>query len=400
MRLVKLDLEDAIRILADSFPKIAKWKNDDFRELSSPWVSAEWNQLRMQVFLSAMKLHRAFVFANRKHFLKNLSVAMDILSGQAKVLTNEAAVKNAWASLFFVVPVVSTTFASVSRLFSGLGKEAIGLLLIDEAGQATPQSAIGAIFRSKQVVVVGDPLQLEPVVTLPSTAQTALLTKHHVSDTWLPSKTSVQSIADRASKFGTSISRNGDELWVGAPLRVHRRCLSPMFEISNKIAYSGLMVYGTPPRPSLLVKPSCWIDVKPGIVDGNWIPDEGVEADRLISYLQANGIPHDEIFLISPFREVVRNLWHLGKKYQGITTGTIHTAQGKESMVTILVLGGNPNSAGARSWASRKPNLLNVAASRAKDRLYIIGNMDLWAAQPYFNQCANLISRPVDMAVL
>ena len=45
--------------------------------------------------------------------------------------------------------------------------QSLGMLVIDEAGQATPQSALGALYRSKKAIVVGDPLQIEPVVTIP-----------------------------------------------------------------------------------------------------------------------------------------------------------------------------------------------------------------------------------------
>ncbi|KUL40541.1 hypothetical protein [Actinoplanes awajinensis] len=47
--------------------------------------------------------------------------------------------------------VISTTFASVARL------------LVDDAGQTTPQLAADAIWRSRRPIAVGDPLPLEPV---------------------------------------------------------------------------------------------------------------------------------------------------------------------------------------------------------------------------------------------
>ncbi|NLA17024.1 hypothetical protein GPU89_05195 [Burkholderia cepacia] len=62
--------------------------------------------------------------------------------------------------------------------------------------------------------------------------------------------------------------------------------------------------------------------------------------------------------------------------------------QGKESDVVLLVLGGHPDRPGAKAWASEKPNLLNVAVSRAKRRLYVIGNRDAWRDYPFFSECA------------
>ncbi|WP_217618805.1 AAA domain-containing protein, partial [Achromobacter sp. GbtcB20] len=69
-------------------------------------------------------------------------------------------------------------------------------------------------------------------------------------------------------------------------------------------------------------------------------------------------------------------------------TGTIHTTQGKEADVVILVLGGNPQNPGAKDWAAQKPNLLNVAVSRAKSRLYVIGDRQAWSQRRNFSVLA------------
>ena len=177
--------------------------------------------------------------------LQSLRAAVDVLTGDVPADAPAAAVLAAWQSLFFIVPVISTTFASFPRVFSLLGRESLGWLFIDEAGQAAPQAATGAIWRSKRVVVVGDPKQIEPVVALPFTAQQALRINADIAEWWLPGSTSAQRLADEANQYGTYLPGDDGEAWLGAPLRVHRRCERPMFDVSNTIAYGGLMVYGT-----------------------------------------------------------------------------------------------------------------------------------------------------------
>lgn len=70
--------------------------------------------------------------------------------------------------------------------------------------------------------------------------------------------------------------------------------------------------------------------------------------------------------------------------------GTIHTVQGRESEAVILVLGAPKASQnGARSWAAGTPNILNVAVSRAKQRLYVVGSYGAWSGVGHARELAS-----------
>jgi hypothetical protein len=65
--------------------------------------------------------------------------------------------------------------------------------------------------------------------------------------------------------------------------------------------------------------------------------------------------------------------------------GTVHTMQGREADVVVLVLGADKSPARkARDWVGDPPNLLNVAVSRARRRLFVIGDYEEWANAPNF----------------
>lgn len=59
-----------------------------------------------------------------------------------------------------------------------------------------------------------------------------------------------------------------------------------------------------------------------------------------------------------------------------------------QSQSLRLVLGGDPRRPGAKAFATERPNLLNVAASRAERRIYVVGDRQDWASQPHFSVLA------------
>lgn len=48
-----------------------------------------------------------------------------------------------------------------------------------------------------------------------------------------------------------------------------------------------------------------------------------------------------------------------------------------------------PQQTGARGWAGGRPNLLNVAVTRAKEALYVIGNRELWRDAGLFKELSD-----------
>lgn len=369
------------------------------QELGSPWSDEAWSTARSDLFLRALDLHRAFAAGAAKKVRGNLQVLMELMAGTNGPLPDEE-VEHAWQTLFLLVPVVSTTFSSIGSMFARLGRESIGWVLVDEAGQATPQAAIGALWRARRTVLVGDPLQLEPVVTMPTALQLRLLRAYGVDEHWLPSATSAQAVADRTNRYGTYLpapDTDDEHVWVGSPLRVHRRCEEPMFTVSNEVAYGGLMVHGTESkafpdaeRDGLL--PSRWLNTddpaRPS--DAPWGERDRRAFEFVLDHLHRHGVDVERVRVIAPFRALVAECQKICRGREGWTSelieercATVHRAQGKEADVVVLVLGGG--RPGAREWAARTPHLLNVAASRAKRRLYVIGERSLWAPLPHFD---------------
>jgi len=389
----------AANICGDKLITPELWqKSHEDQQVFSPNFTMETQRFRDDVFVAAMALHKAFIDVSAKQLRKNLGAFFYVLSGGGLPQDKQFLLPHLWSSLFLLTPVISTAFASVGRMLKDLPAESLGWLLIDEAGQATPQAAIGAVYRAKRVVSVGDPLQIEPVVTLPPPLVEGISKFLGVDpDHWMAPAASVQSVSDNANSYGTTIPRDLSEIRIGTPLLVHRRCENPMFRISNILAYAGLMVQATVSKPSditdIFGAQVRWFDVS-GSAQEKWCQEEGeLVADMLLRACSAvRGDP--DIFVITPFRVVAERmrrrmmqdsetLASLGiddpNVWIGNNIGTVHTFQGKEAKAVILLLGA-PDAAqnGARNWATSNVNLLNVAVSRAKQNFYVVGNRSLW----------------------
>lgn len=378
---------------------------------SSPWGYSVLNVLRERLFLEALQLHKTFV-CNSKYLRDNLDAFGKMMRGQIPKGQLPIAAPILLQSLFLIVPVVSTTFASVSNFLKDIPKDEIAYLFIDEAGQAMPQSAAGTIWRAKKVIAVGDPLQIEPVVTLHDDVIQVLSTHYQQSMLIKDKYTSVQSLADLTNVFGGYRTlEKKDDLWVGAPLVVHNRCQQKVFHISNKIAYDDKMVYATKDHQNAVCQ---WIHVSGNSQNGHFVPKQAeaiteivLDSFKALEQTENGDLKIPSLFLITPFRSVraglinhfrkvmpdllVQNRPDIPKKalrkWISTSIGTIHTFQGKQANTVILCLGvgSNGKNMGAVSWASARPNILNVAVTRSKVHLYIVGDKTIWQDKPYFD---------------
>ena len=357
--------------------------NQEYEDLqiSNPWFDEAYRVAQSKLFVMALRVRKQFLYENRK----NVKAAIIVWDQQEKYLDRKHVIEAAWNWINMTIPVISSTFASFSRMCKNLGAETLGHLFIDEAGQALPQAAVGAIYRSRHVMVVGDPLQIKPVLTLDSNTLYMLGEHFGVTEKYLSASASAQILADAASQYGFYRKQDkAEDSWVGIPLWVHRRCRYPMFTISNMISYDGFMVQGMEKYGK-----ADWFDVG-GMANNKYVEEQGeFLLHKLKEMIDKNPKildkkEKDVVYVITPFSNVAYQLSQKLRKIhftrydeQGKPTnvGTVHTFQGKEAPIVFFVLGADRQSSGAARWAVTEANImLRRRGPKRSFILLVIGN--------------------------
>ena len=369
-----------------------------------PWTYSEYDKSREVLFFHALQLRKSFIL-NKPYVKRNLNVYQNYSNLNTE--EKKEIYPHLLNSLSIVIPVLSSTFASIERFLEFVDSKQLGMLIIDEAGQASPHSALGAIYRTKKAVVVGDPLQVEPVITVPKILVDIFVKQLNVDEKYNNINNSVQVLADNINKFNGDLG--DDQLGpriVGCPLVVHRRCVDPMFSISNMISYNGRMFNKTANKnDDFLLDESCWIDVdgKEKSNKNHFVEKQADIVYKLLTkaFNYDNNIfsKYNRIFIISPFKSVANGMKEYIKgRFNNIEDeilnnwlnnciGTVHTFQGKDAEEVLFVLGCSSDSEGAMNWVVSKANIINVACTRAKYRIAFIGKLEDWKDRRYFNEC-------------
>lgn len=248
---------------------------------------------------------------------------------------------------------------------------------------------------------------MEPVITIPKVLIDILADNTGVNNGYKVIENSAQIFADNMNEFNGMIG----ERQVGCPLVVHRRCIEPMFSISNMISYDNRMFNQTYKKEDylkqeqlFLIKKSGWIHVEGNENGGknHFVKNQAEKVCQLIEKAMPiyNDLfeSDDKIFIITPFRTVSETMrtfvlkYFLSKgydkelltKWTKNCVGTVHTFQGKDANEVLFVLGCSNKSAGAMNWVVNKANILNVACTRAKYRIAFIGNINDWKNRRFF----------------
>lgn len=258
----------------------------------------------------------------------------------------------------------------------------VDLLVIDEASQCDIASALPLLYRARRVVVIGDPMQLRHVSTLSRQQDAQLLAKHGLMDTHTSWAYSTRSLFDLAAGLA-----RGEDI---VSLRDHHRSHADIIGFSNREFYEGRLRTAT--RYDRLRRPAGepavrWLQVsgtttRPpngGAANAEEARAVVAELDRLISQGYDGTIG-----VVSPFRAQAQCIRELVEARPGLAKGlaeheflvdTVHRFQGDERDVMVFSPTlGNGVSEGALAFLRHNPNLFNVAITRARAALVVVGD--------------------------
>ncbi len=261
------------------------------------------------------------------------------------------------------------------------------LVIIDEASQCDIASALPLLFRAKRAVIIGDPNQLTHISTLRTARSLELMYNHNLNDP----KYSVFE-ATKNSLYRLAASCVGDNQII--MLNEHFRSHKQIIEFSNKTWYSGRLEIGTDysrlkPSPRADDKVIEWIDVVGNIqqVDGSgaYIINEINAVVEKVKELTLSSDGDFTLGVVTPFRlqankirqELIKilpdEIW--SKTELIVDTAVKFQGDERDIMIFSPVLTHNMPK-GIRYYHESEYNLLNVAITRARAKLIIIGNLN------------------------
>lgn len=429
-----LEKIDAKIVLANSIvPKIKawkKWKKDNsITGNPPPTEESYWDFELLKIRedkapncfydeLDVSLRHKAFQLA--LHYWEGrylLDLELDL--ADPKFLSKGApATKNRWKRQAKLTPCFVSTFYMAPKFFNYLkflkkgddGKsiwdfpplfDFIDLLIVDEAGQVTPEVGAATFSLAKQAIIVGDLKQIEPVWNISEKIDKGNLKKTQLIKDYddliyeeefdpkgfLASTGSIMKMAQNACNF-----KEKGLVEKGVLLVEHRRCYDEIINYCNVLAYEGKLVpLKGKAKNDLLFPPMYCIHTEGNSKVVNSSRQNQNEVNAIVKFLTMNkenikqkyGKIEESIGIITPFvgqkNSLIYALKRAGFNTNTLKVGTVHALQGAERQIVIFsMVYGSGDSSTMFFDRDNKPNMLNVAVSRAKDNFIVFANTEIF----------------------
>lgn len=279
----------------------------------------------------------------------------------------------------------------------------IDLLVVDEAGQTSPEIAAASFSLAKKAVIVGDEEQIPPVWGTARALDIAMA----ISNGVIANKGEYGMLEENGLNCSQSsimkmaaLSCEFNKYKRGLFLSEHRRCYNEIITYCNKLVYEGEL---EPKRGSFYAAEYNELrgllpvmgfrqvtTAKSEKYGGSRRNREEAEAiimwlqkkyeKILLCYSDKDGIEERGVLgIITPFKSqsfLIKNLIkrRLPEYSKFIDVGTVHTFQGAERKVILFssVYGSEDGC----YFINRAPDLMNVAVSRAKDSFLVFGDKE------------------------
>lgn len=256
-----------------------------------------------------------------------------------------------------IFPIVATTCISAHKL--GEPAPMFDMVIMDEASQCNLAVSLVPVIRGGSLMLVGDPQQLNPVIQLEEMVNQKLRKKYNISDEYDYRKNSIY-------KTFLACDAVSDEIL----LHYHYRCHEKIIGFNNKKYYNEKLSIQTKSQEK---EPLLYLDVKDSQSEGkNTAP---AEVEAVLRYAAANR--DKTIGVITPFVNQRKLLEEAVKEARltNVDCGTVHAFQGDEKDVVLFSTAITEQTGqGTYQWLKNNKELINVATSRARDKLVILAD--------------------------
>ena len=357
-----------------------RWRTAYDAVTGSEDADAVWARLSAYVAQDRPRLSRALVGAQVAERVRGGTA---VLQRRCEDLSSSP--PRTWSrfqDLLRVLPAWATTALSARKVVPQ--PAVFDLVVIDEAAACTIAAVLPMLFRARRALIIGDPRQLAPVRPLPAEEDTTYRTAAGLGEEWCDAR--------RLSFVSYSAY---DAFARAAPavhlLDEHYRCHPQIVSVPNREVYQDRLVvltrtYGLTPQTDPAV---VWNHVagraQRGMSGSGYNEPEVAAVITTLDDLRTR-FPEAELGVVTPLAaqqaRLKRALTDAGWSEDEVVCGTAHRFQGgQRDIMVISPVGAHGIADTTRNWLVNETNLWNVAITRAKAMLVIVGDQSWWSGQ-------------------